>query len=101
MTRRGAWRRDPIREKFGRRTIRSQRRSGLTVRAFCPREGLKDGPFHWRRPALACRDRERPRPSHRAIGMTNPPERPRLPPGKLIETTPVLSRNRPCAHVRG
>ena len=46
MTRRGAWRRDPIRERFRRRTIRPQRRSGLTVRGFDLREGLKDGPFH-------------------------------------------------------
>jgi hypothetical protein len=58
MTRRGARRRDPIREKFRRRTIRPQRRSELTVRGFGPREGLKDGPFHWRRPALAGSDRE-------------------------------------------
>jgi hypothetical protein len=38
MAERGGRRRDPIREKFWRRTIRQQS-SGLTVRAFCLREG--------------------------------------------------------------
>jgi hypothetical protein len=32
------------REKFWQRTIRRQQLSGLTVHAFCPREGLKEGP---------------------------------------------------------
>src|SRR5262249_52599474 len=58
MAERGGRRRDPIREKFWRRTIRQQQRSGLTVRAFCLREGLKDGAFRWWRQALARRDRE-------------------------------------------
>jgi hypothetical protein len=38
--------------------IRQQQRSGLTVRAFCLREGLKVGAFRWWRQALARRDRE-------------------------------------------
>jgi hypothetical protein len=58
MARRGGRQRDPLREKFWRRTIRHQQRSGLTVRAFCLREGLKDGAFRWWRQALARRDRE-------------------------------------------
>ncbi len=58
MARRGGRQRDPIREKFWRRTIRQQQRSGLTVRAFCLREGLKEGAFRWWRQALARRDRE-------------------------------------------
>jgi transposase len=58
MARRGGRQRDPIREKFWRRTIRQQQRSGLTVRAFCLREGLKDGAFRWWQQALARRDRE-------------------------------------------
>ncbi len=58
MAERGGRRRAPIREKFWRRTIRQQQRSGLTVRAFCLREGLKDGAFRWWRQALARRDRE-------------------------------------------
>ena len=58
MAQRGGRQRDPLREKFWRRTIRQQQRSGLTVRAFCLREGLKDGAFRWWRQALARRDRE-------------------------------------------
>src|SRR5262249_50762635 len=58
MARRGGRQRDPFREKFWRRTIRQQQRSGLTIRAFCLREGLKDGAFRWWRQALARRDRE-------------------------------------------
>ena len=54
----GGRQRDPLREKFWRRAIRQQQRSGLTVRAFCLREGLKDGAFRWWRQALARRDRE-------------------------------------------
>ena len=59
MAQRGGRQRDPIREKFWRRTIRQQQHSGLTVRAFCLREGLKEGAFRWWRQALARRDRER------------------------------------------
>jgi transposase len=58
MARRGGRQRDPLREKFWRRTIRQQQRSGLTIRAFCLREGLKDGAFRWWRQALTRRDRE-------------------------------------------
>jgi hypothetical protein len=39
MARRGGSQPDPIREKFWRRTVRQQRRSGLTVLAFCLRKG--------------------------------------------------------------
>ncbi len=58
MARCGGRQRDPLREKFWRRTIRQQQRSGLTVRAFCLREGLKNGAFRWWRQALARRDCE-------------------------------------------
>ncbi len=58
MARRGGRQRDPLREKFWRRTIRQQQRSGLTVCAFCLREGLKASAFRWWRQALARRDRE-------------------------------------------
>jgi transposase-like protein len=58
MARRGGRQRDPLREKFWRRAIRQQQRSGLTVRAFCLREGIKDGAFRWWRQALARRDGE-------------------------------------------
>ena len=51
-------RRDPVKEQFWRRTIADQARSGLSVRAFCVREGLEPWNFHWWRQALARRDRE-------------------------------------------
>jgi hypothetical protein len=89
MTRRGAGRRDPIREKFRRRTIRPQRRSGLTVRAFGLSEGLKDGPFHWRRQALACRDRAPAAlpPGHRDGEPTAATAA--SPPARLVDLEPV------------
>jgi hypothetical protein len=56
MAKRGGKRRDPARERFWRRTIRDQQRSGLSVRDFCLREGLKDGAFRWWRQELRRRD---------------------------------------------
>jgi transposase len=58
MAKRGGKRRDPAREKFWRRTIRRQQRSGLTVRDFCLQEGLKDWTLHWWRQELSRRDRQ-------------------------------------------
>jgi transposase len=60
MAKRGGKRRDPAREKFWRRTIRRQQCSGLTVRDFCGREGLKDWTFRWWRQELVRRDRHPP-----------------------------------------
>jgi transposase len=56
MAKRGGKRRDPAREKFWRGAIREQQRSGLSVRDFCKREGLKDGAFRWWRRELPRRD---------------------------------------------
>lgn len=53
-------RRYPEKERFWRRAIRRQRKSGLTVSAFCTAEGLKDWSFHWWRRELAKRNRETP-----------------------------------------
>jgi hypothetical protein len=58
MAKRGGKRRDPARENFWRRTIRRQQQSGLTIRAFCQREGLKDWSLRWWRQELARRDRQ-------------------------------------------
>src|SRR3954466_13407534 len=60
MQTRAGKRRDPVKERFWRRTIADQARSGLSVRAFCEREGLEPWNFHWWRQALARRDREAP-----------------------------------------
>jgi hypothetical protein len=56
MAGRGGKRRDPSRERFWRRTVRQQVQSGLSVRDFCRREGLKDWTFRWWRQELARRD---------------------------------------------
>src|SRR5512142_3545452 len=58
MAGRGGKRRDPARERFWRRTVRRQQRSGLAVRDFCRREGLKDWTFRWWRQELSRRDQE-------------------------------------------
>jgi transposase len=58
MAGRGGKRRDPAREKFWRRTIREQRLSGLSVRDFCRREGLKDWTFRWWRQEVIRRDQQ-------------------------------------------
>src|SRR5262249_31888254 len=58
MAKRGGKRRDPDREESWRRTIREQQGSGLSVRDFCRREGLKDWTFRWWRQELARRDRQ-------------------------------------------
>jgi hypothetical protein len=51
--------RDPKRERFWRETVRRQKGSGVTVRAFCAREQLAETAFHaWRR-ILRERDAER------------------------------------------
>jgi transposase len=50
--------RDPVKEQFWRRTIADHARCGLSIRAFCQREGLEIWNFHgWRR-ELARRDAE-------------------------------------------
>jgi hypothetical protein len=58
MAKRGGKRRDPAREQFWRRTIREQKRGGLSVRDFCRREGLRDWTFRWWRQELPRRDQE-------------------------------------------
>ena len=75
MAKRGGKRRDPAREKFWRRAIRDQQRSGLSVRDFCRREGLKDWTFRWWRQELARRDRQ-PSAAPRDRGDPEPNEAP-------------------------
>jgi len=53
------WKRDAEREAFWRRALARQRESGLTVRAFCRREGVSEPSFYaWRR-VVRERDAER------------------------------------------
>jgi hypothetical protein len=66
-------RRDPAKEKLWRGTIRRHQESGLSVRDFCEREGLKDGNFlRWRR-ELDRRDREKT-PEHPKLATNEPTE---------------------------
>ena len=43
-------RRDEKKERYWQEKIRAGTQSGLSIRAFCRREGLKEGQFHswWR-----------------------------------------------------
>jgi hypothetical protein len=49
-------RHNPAKERFWRQTMRRQRRSGLTIRAYCEEHGLKEPSFYWWRRRLAWRD---------------------------------------------
>ena len=55
--------RDPKKESFWRERLSHQTRSGLTVRAFCEREALKETAFYFWRREIRRRD-------HRAISQT-------------------------------
>jgi hypothetical protein len=50
--------RDPAKEHLWRRRIADQARCGLSVQAYCGREGLKHWSFQWWRRELARRDRQ-------------------------------------------
>jgi transposase-like protein len=49
--------RDPKKESYWRERLSHQTRSGLTVRAFCEREALKETAFYFWRREIRCRDR--------------------------------------------
>lgn len=49
---------DPVKEQFWRRTIADQPRCGLSIKAYCQREGLELRNFHRWRQVLARRDGE-------------------------------------------
>ena len=85
MKTRGGKSRDPIKEQFWRRTIAVHARSGLSIRAFCQREGLESWNFHWWRRALERRDREVP--SARTIERQD----------STTERPPVPAGSYPCA----
>src|SRR5689334_19483219 len=57
MARRTGKPRDPAKERAWRRTIAEHARSGLSIAAFCRREGLTPPTFRWWRQELARRDR--------------------------------------------
>ena len=69
MRTRGGKSRDPVKEQFWRRTIAVHARSGLSIRAYCQREGLESWNFHWWRRAIDRRDCEVP--SARTVAPAN------------------------------
>ena len=50
--------RDPHKERFWRETIEEQRRSGLSIAAYCERHELKAWTFRWWQHELRRRDRQ-------------------------------------------
>ncbi len=52
-------RRNPDREAFWRTTISNRMQSGLSIRAFCEREGLSEPTYHYWRRELKKRDAEK------------------------------------------
>jgi hypothetical protein len=98
MTTRIGKRRDPVKERFWRNTIPDQAHSGLSVRAFCEREGLAPWNFHWWRQELARRDREvrSARTVGRPSSMTEPPVRaPFLPVRVVQDATDTIAAGTP------
>jgi len=53
-------RRDLKKEEVWRRRLRGQAASGLSIRGWCQREGLRETAFHWWRRELAQRAAETP-----------------------------------------
>ncbi|MBN72977.1 MAG: IS66 family insertion sequence hypothetical protein [Gimesia sp.] len=51
-------RRNPNREAFWRQTLSDRLQSGLSIRAFCQREGLSEPAYHYWRRELKKRDAE-------------------------------------------
>ncbi len=57
--------RDPKKESYWRERLSHQTRSGLTVRAYCEREALKESAFYFWRREIRRRDRQ-------AVGRQTP-----------------------------
>jgi len=62
-----ATRRDPQKERYWRGVIGRQRGSGLSVRAYCRREGVRENCFYWWRGEIARRSAEAKK-ARRALG---------------------------------
>lgn len=72
------WHRNAAKERFWRRAMAEQRRSGLTIREFCARRSLSEPSFYaWRR-ELALRDGRRS--GSRSPGQASAGKRPAPPP---------------------
>jgi transposase len=60
--------RDPKRERFWRRHVKSQRASGQTIRDYCAGHDLPESSFHFWRREIANRDQQ-----HQAASLTPTP----------------------------
>ena len=70
--------RNPLKERYWRRTLRDWQRSGLTIRAFCRQNNLSEPNFYaWRR-LLAERDAETPTFVPVQLLADDPADHPRL-----------------------
>jgi len=66
-------RRDGSREQFWRKAISQRQGSGLTIRAYCHREGLAESAYHFWRGELVKRDGElNPLAARRRGGKVDP-----------------------------
>lgn len=85
---------DPDKEMLWRSILKRQHSSGLSVRAFCHREGLNDGNlFRWRR-ELSQRDRaaNTASPNRSADESTSPSASPVFLPVRVIDDCGVHAR---------
>jgi hypothetical protein len=92
-------RRDPAKEKHWRRIIRRHQTSGLSVHAFCEREGLKGCNFLWWRRELNRRDREKATAllNSSAKETTKPSTSPVFLPVRVVET--IVEQSRPSTPI--
>src|SRR5262249_12067423 len=89
-TRRGK-QRDPLRERFWRRTIADQTRSDLTIQAYCRRNSLSPATFRFWRQELARRDAERTsvRRRERPASPTDLDRTPAFLPVRVVRDSPA------------
>jgi hypothetical protein len=80
----GLRKRDVAKERRWRGLLAQQKRSGLTVRAFCDREGHTESSFQWWRGEIARRDQE-PIPSEPPAGAKSVRTAPAFLPVKLSQ----------------
>ena len=80
--------RNPAKEQFWRQALARQRASGLSIRAFCERDGLSEASYYqWRR-ELTRRDRPRhqaPRPRRAFVPVRIIPDADTRPTRGMIE----------------
>ena len=94
-------RRDPAKESHWRRVVRLQKKSGLSVRDFCEKEGLKECTLQWWRRELARRDQEvaNSHPATPACHPGTPAVAPGFLPVCIVEADDTHPRPVPCIEI--